>query len=132
MNEREAAMLAGDLRGWSRGRGGRWVARYPDLYAWLVLAGTLDILVTHTILRYFAGHEVNAVADGLIRQFGVWGMVALKYLTVIIFVLFCELVGTKRESAGLWLIRTGIAVAAMPVGIGFVQIYRWINGEPPE
>lgn len=99
--------------------------RYPNHYAWFVLASTLDVIVTHTILHYFAGREVNKIADALIQRFGLWGMIALKYVVVIIFVLFCEYVGRHHPARGKFLVTVGIIVSALPVGYGLLQIWAW-------
>jgi len=98
---------------------------YPNHYAWFILASTLDILVTHTILHYFGGWEVNAVAQGLIERFGVWGLVGLKYSSVIFVILVCEIQGKRNRARGAMLATAAVVIAAMPVGIGLMQIWAW-------
>lgn len=98
---------------------------YPDYYAWYVLAATLDVIVTHQILHQFEGTEVNKLADALIREFGVVGMVGLKYASIIIVVLVCEFVGRRRLRLGRTLAVAAICISCLPVGVGLLQIWAW-------
>lgn len=107
-------------RAWSR------ALRYPREYAWYILAGTLDIVVTHFILQ-LGGHEVNILADRLIERFGVWGLVALKYGTVVLVVLICEAVGRTRPRVGRALARAAVVISAFPVGLGLLKVYAWTH-----
>jgi hypothetical protein len=110
------------LRGASAPAGG---VLYPNHYAWYVLAATLDIVVTHQILHQFQGTEVNKIANALIREFGVAGMVGLKYASIVVVVLVCEFVGRRRFRLGRMLAVAAICVSCMPVGVGLLQIWAW-------
>ena len=63
---------------------------YPDHYCWYILAGAVDIMLTHLILERFGGWEVNRIADRLIQMMGLWGLILLKFSTVIVVVVICE------------------------------------------
>lgn len=98
---------------------------YPNLYAWYILAATLDIIVTHQILHHFKGSEVNKLADALIQRYGVVGMVGLKYGSAVVVLLICEFVGRRRWQLGRRLAILAIIISAFPVGIGLLQIKAW-------
>ncbi len=99
---------------------------YPDHYAWYIIASTLDIIVTHTILHYFGGREVNRVADALIQRFGEWGLVGLKFATVVIVVAVCEAIGRVKRRTGERLAAAAIAISCFPVGYGLPALReRW-------
>src|SRR2546426_5662337 len=63
---------------------------YPDRYAWYVLASSLDVMVTVTLLVHLGGREVNSFAQWSIERFGTWGLIGLKFLSVILVVAICE------------------------------------------
>ncbi|MEX2217469.1 MAG: DUF5658 family protein [Phycisphaerales bacterium] len=100
---------------------------YGRFYTWYLLAGTLDILVTHFILSQLGGWEVNVLAARLIERYGVWGLVALKYSTVVVVVLVCEYVGRRRPRVGRGLAAAAIVISALPVGLGLLQVAAWTH-----
>lgn len=106
------------------GRGRRGVL-YPSLYAWYILAATLDVVVTHQILHHFQGSEVNKIADALIRLYGLAGMIGLKYASIIVVVLVCEFVGRRKYRLGRGLAIAAICISSMPVGVGLLQLWAW-------
>jgi hypothetical protein len=107
-------------------------ARYPDQYVWYLLAASLDIMLTFAIIEHFGGSEVNAVADALLQRFGLWGLILLKYATVVIVIAICELIGAKYDTLGKRLAQLAIAVSALPVGIGLIQLSLWLGlANPP-
>lgn len=104
---------------------------YPDAYAWYVLASSLDIMVTHTILHHFDGREVNLLAARLIERFGHWGLIGLKFASVIVVVLVCEFVGRARPGLGRGLVILAVVLGAFPVGIGLLQLAAWVGWGAP-
>lgn len=98
---------------------------YPNLYAWYILAATLDVIVTHQILHHFQGTEVNKLADSLISRFGVAGMIGLKYASIIVVVLVCEFVGRRRYRLGRGLAIAAVCISSAPVGVGLLQLWAW-------
>ena len=104
---------------------------YPDLYAWYILAATLDIIVTHQILHEFQGSEVNKLADALIQRFGVAGMIGLKYSSIVIVLAVCEFVGRRHDRLGRRLAIAAICISAFPVGVGLLQIWAWTHAPTP-
>lgn len=104
---------------------------YPNLYAWYILAATLDIIVTHQILHEFKGSEVNKLADLLIQRYGVVGMIGLKYSSIVLVVLVCEYVGRAHLRLGRRLAIAAIVISSLPVGIGLLQLWAWTHVPMP-
>jgi hypothetical protein len=91
---------------------------YPDRYVWLVFFSALDIMITHTILGKFGafgGREVNSIADWVIKEFGLWGAIGLKFLSVIVVVLVCEFVGRASPRTGRRLATGVLVLSTLPV-----------------
>lgn len=102
-------------------------ALYPNHYAWYVLAGTLDVLVTFVIVSYLGGGEANALARRILERHGWMGMVALKYSTVLVVLLVCEFVGRRHANVGRRLAVTAVILSALPVGLGLLQAWAWTH-----
>ena len=88
--------------------------RYPNAYLWLLLLSALDVMLTWTIF-HFGGSEANPVAEAVIDQWGLEGMIIYKFSLITLFILICEGVGSLRETTGRMLSRLSIAIAAVPV-----------------
>lgn len=101
---------------------------YPDYYCWYILAGAVDIMLTYIILERFDGSEVNQIANHMIKLAGLWGLILLKFSTVIVVVLICEYVGRRRRRLGKAVAIWAIAMSALPVGIGLLQLGAWVFG----
>lgn len=102
--------------------------RYPNHYAWYILAASLDVMVTTAIIHHFEGWEANHLANHLIERFGLWGLIGLKYATVVFVVLVCEYVGRINDRKGRALAVLAIVISALPVGLGLLQVYLWSGG----
>jgi hypothetical protein len=105
----------------------RRAALYPELYTWYVFVSALDILFTWRILCA-GGTEVNAVADWIIRRHDVPGLALFKFLTVILVVLICEVVGRRRYETGAKLARWAVVLSAFPVVVGAAHLFRIAMG----
>src|SRR6185436_3338675 len=103
------------------------VVLYPTHYMWYLIAATLDVVVTHLILSQLGGSELNILADRLIDRFGTWGLVGLKYSTVMLVVVVCEAVGRRRPTLGKWLATLAVVLSALPVGLGLLQVAVWTH-----
>lgn len=95
---------------------------YPDRYVWYVFASTLDIIVTVTVLKYLGFREANSFAQRSIDYFGTWGLVGLKFASVIVVVLICEYVGRRRERLGRVIATLAIAASLFPVFFALAQV----------
>ncbi|CAG0974918.1 hypothetical protein PHYC_01451 [Phycisphaerales bacterium] len=100
---------------------------YPRLYVWYLFASSLDIIMTYAIVWKLGGSEVNAVARHFIEHFEHWGLIFLKYTTVVLVVAICELAGRKSQAAGRRLAFAAIVLSAFPVGYGIVQVLAWTH-----
>lgn len=107
-------------------RGGRGVL-YPNHYAWYMFASSLDIMMTYAIIWKLGGREVNAIAARLVEHLGHWGLIVLKFATVIVVVGVCEFVGRRRPGLGRRLAVAAIVSSAFPVGYGVVQVAAWTH-----
>lgn len=99
----------------------------PNHYAWYILASSLDVIVTHAIIYHLGGAEANKIADHLLQRFGLWGLVGLKYATVIVVIAVCEWVGRKHPGTARRLAVAAIIISALPVGAGLVQVMVWTH-----
>lgn len=95
---------------------------FPDRYAWYVLVCFLDLIITNTILSRFGGVEVNGIAHRIIEAAGFPGLIAYKVASIVLVVSICEIIGRRRISTARRLSEWGIALSAMPVIIGLLQI----------
>jgi hypothetical protein len=91
---------------------------YPETYVWFLFFSALDIMLTHTILGKFGafgGREINSIADWVIKQFGLWGAIGLKFLTVTVVILVCEAVGRANPRTGRRLATLVLVLSTLPV-----------------
>ena len=95
---------------------------YPNQYVWYVLASSLDLVMTNTVMNYFGAQEVNTIADRAIKVFGFWGLIGLKFATVVLVVGICEFVGGKRPALGKRVAEWAVAISAVPVVSAVVQV----------
>ena len=95
---------------------------FPDRYAWYVLVCFLDLIVTNTILAHFGGIEVNGIAHRVIELGGFGGLIAFKCASVVLVVTICEVVGRRREPLARRVSEWAIAISAIPVVVGLLQI----------
>ena len=94
---------------------------FPNAYTWLVLAASLDIIMTHLMLSLGA-IEVNIVANHALETAGLWGLIVLKF-TVIAGVLWvCEYVGRRQLSTAQSLVSAGVVLNFLPVVFSFAQL----------
>lgn len=95
---------------------------YPDRYAWYVLVSALDIMITVTVLVHLGMREANTFAQWSINEFGTWGLIGLKFTSVIAVVLICEYIGRRDLGRGRRLSATAIAISLFPITAALVQV----------
>jgi hypothetical protein len=95
---------------------------YPNQYVWYVLVSSLDLIMTNTVMTHFGAREVNTIADKAIQWCGFWGLIGLKFATVLLVVGICEHVGRKRPVLGKKIAEWAVAISAVPVVIAVVQV----------
>lgn len=94
---------------------------YPDMYAWYLLASALDVMVTVTVLVHLGAREVNTFAQWTLERLDVWGLIGLKFLSVIVVVLICEYVGRRRPGLGRSVAFIAIIASLAPVAAALAQ-----------
>jgi len=113
---------------------------YPNVYVWYLFLATLDVLLTFLILSdFFAdadvyapprGREVNPLADWILRTLGPVGLIAFKFMLVLLVVGICEIVGRRKQQTGRRLAEWAVALSAVPVVVTLVQmavdVYSWV------
>jgi hypothetical protein len=95
---------------------------YPNQYVWYVLVSSLDLIMTNTVMHHLGAREVNTIADTAIRWFGFWGLIGLKFATVMVVVGVCEYVGVRRPRLGRKIAEWAVAISAVPVVVAIVQV----------
>ncbi|MCC6426887.1 MAG: hypothetical protein IT435_08695 [Phycisphaerales bacterium] len=94
---------------------------YPQLYPWLILVASLDIMFTWICL-HLGGFEFNPIAARFIAIGGIAGALLLKFTCVIVVVLACEAVGRRCTKVGWRLGAWAVGVNALPVMAAIVQL----------
>lgn len=89
---------------------------YPRFYPWFLIMATLDVLLTWLILTIFHGEELNPIAASLMDHSGLTGAAFLKYGTVAVVMVACEVIGRKRAWVGRHLLIGAVAMNALAVG----------------
>ncbi len=97
--------------------------RYPNHYAWFVLASSLDILMTMIVLE-LGGSEVNPLADRVITAFGMRGVLVFKFAMMGLVILLCEIIGRQRDLWGRRVASFAIIVPAFGALMGYTLIAR--------
>lgn len=110
--------MSGEVMSGKVGRG----VLYPDLYCWYVLFATLDIIITTIVLEYYGMMEANAIAAGVIEQYGFIGLVPFKFATVALVLLICEYVGRVRPRTGLRVAQAAVALSCFPIVAAALQM----------
>ncbi len=100
---------------------------YPAHYACFIALSSLDLLFTWLILCA-GGEEENAVANWIIENYNLPGLVLYKFFLVVAVVIICETVGRRRFPTGLRLVRWAVILTAFPVLVGAVHVLRVVGG----
>jgi hypothetical protein len=99
---------------------------FPVGYSWLVLAGSLDVIMTYLMLNLGA-IEVNLIADRAIQAAGLWGLIALKFMALAIVLAICEFIGRRRLSTARSLVGAGVVLNFAPVALSIAQLAYFSN-----
>jgi hypothetical protein len=131
--------------GLSSGARPKWSVRYPNAYVWFVFLAALDIMLTYLILHpvLFSrdvtmtesrGGEANVLASWVIERWDVPGMVAFKFVLVVLVVVLCEVIGRRKEETGRRIAEWAVAITVIPVVVALIQmgldLYFWFY--PPQ
>jgi len=102
---------------------------FPNRYLVLTFFAAMDVILTALIL-HLGGREVNALAEALIQRYGLWGIVAFKFVVVAWVVIVAEFVVRRDERAARVLMRWTIALNVLPVVMALVQLLGRISIDP--
>ena len=94
---------------------------HPRCYKWFVFISASDVVLTWFILL-LGGTEVNVIADAVIANAGLQGILIYKFCLVLLVVMICEVVGRRRARIGRNLARSAIAITALPVVLSIAQL----------
>ena len=100
---------------------------YLKTYTAFVLLAALDVICTWFVLA-LNGREVNALANMVLQQWDVHGLLALKFCVVAMVLMICEFVGRKRPAAAVRLAFAAIAMNFFPVAVGAGQLIGFAAG----
>lgn len=95
---------------------------FPNHYCWYLLVCCLDLALTNLVIGRFGATEVNALASRAIEVGGFWGLIALKFATVLVVIGVIELVGRRRPVTGHRLAECAIVVSGIPVVATLAQL----------
>ncbi len=96
-------------------------ALYPNCYAWFVFFASLDVMFTRMVL-YLGGVEVNGVADAVIQSHGLLGMIALKFVAVVVVLAICQWIGQQNWKLGRRVVWLGVGLNVLPVAVAIAQL----------
>ncbi|MBL8964134.1 MAG: hypothetical protein KF787_02145 [Phycisphaeraceae bacterium] len=94
---------------------------FPAIYPWLLLAASLDVMLTWVCLA-MGGTEFNPIAAVCIDSGGMHGALALKFSCLVVVVLACEAVGRRKFVTGQRLAVAAVALNVLPVGAALLQL----------
>jgi hypothetical protein len=94
--------------------------------SWFILVGAMDVFMTYVILRYSAEgrtrnvmFESNPIAQWVLMNWGIKGMVIFKFLMIALVSVIAEFVGRSRPALGRGLLLLGTVV------VGGVVVYSF-------
>ena len=94
---------------------------YPRLYPWYAAMAMLDVLITGVTLEV-GGYEANGLAARILELAGILGLLVFKLASVVLVIAICEVVGRRKEPTARRLAEWAVAITAIPVAVGLVQL----------
>jgi hypothetical protein len=102
-----------------------WVTRrhvhFPHHYLAYIFLAVLDFVTTYLILMR-GGREVNGVAARILESFGSHGLLLFKIASVVLVIVLCEVIASRKPGVGRALAYGAIAISAFPVIVGWTQL----------
>ncbi len=97
---------------------------HSRIYPLYLILATFDIVFTWIIIASLGGSELNVLADWVIRSHGLPGMIVLKFASLLLVVLICEWIHSRRPAVSRGLITAAIGLSLVPVVVGGVILGR--------
>jgi hypothetical protein len=94
---------------------------FPHTYVWYVFVSALDVIFT-AIMLHFNGQEVNILANWVLQNYDMAGMIVFKFVLVSFVICICEVVGRKRYRAGRELGHWAVGITCIPVILAILQL----------
>jgi hypothetical protein len=88
--------------------------RFAHIYPWYLLVAVADIVITWIILTH-GGRELNTIAAWAWSGWGAAGLAVLKFATVALVVVICELIAELSEVAGRRLAQWAVILSMTPI-----------------
>jgi uncharacterized repeat protein (TIGR04138 family) len=95
---------------------------YQNAYIWLVFLSAMDIMMTWLVLSRPNGYEANALANWVLTNYGLVGMVLYKLILITFVIVVCEMVGRRKQDVGAKFSVVAILIAAFPIIMAFVLL----------
>jgi hypothetical protein len=97
---------------------------YPNLYVWFIFFAAMDIMMTWVVL-WWGGEEANAVANNILRRYGLPGFVGYKFILVALVIFLCEITGRLKPHSGKRLALVAVGLTCVPVAWAFFQLFTY-------
>lgn len=91
---------------------------YQNAYTWLVFVSAMDIMMTWVVL-HSGGYEANALANVVLQNHGLPGLVIYKFAFITLAIVICEVVGRRQPATGRKLAVASVALTCVPVVLAF-------------
>jgi len=95
---------------------------YENHYTWFVLVSALDVMLTWVVL-HAGGREANMLADAVLRNYGLEGLVTFKFALVVLLIVLCEIIGRRSHVAGKRLASGAVALTCVPLVIAVMLLW---------
>lgn len=100
--------------------------RHPHSYGFYIALGCVDVVLTWSLLGA-GGAELNSIANWAFSQGGITGGALLKFLTVMVFLLLCEVISRHRPRVGWLLAQLAVVASLVPVMVGLSVLIEMIE-----
>ncbi|MGB2984528.1 MAG: DUF5658 family protein, partial [Phycisphaerae bacterium] len=75
-------------------------------------------------LYVWTGHEVNPLADAIIKHMGFNWTIVFKLALIVLVIVICEVVGRRNDRTGRKLAIAAVVISAVPVAYTFALLFR--------